>query len=235
MTRQINLYNPALRLQREWLTGKTFLGAVVLLLLALGLRGTLLWLENRQLGDDVRQVSSALEKQQAELARLNEEISQRKVSKEAESTLRNAEAALQGREQVREALSDGELGSSGGFSSYLKAFARQARDGLWMVGLQLSEGGRNIALEGRTTQPDEIPLYIRGLNEEPTLRGRSFAALNVRRVGTEDKPAAAPAPGAPAEKEQDTQKKLPPYHEFHLSASAPDAATAAPPATQRRP
>lgn len=226
MSRQINLYNPALRMQREWLTGRTLLGAALVLLLALGLRGALLWQDNRRLADETQQIGAQLERQQAELTRLNEQISQRQVSKETATALRNAEAALQGREQVRQALSGGKLGSSEGFSGYLKAFARQARDGLWMVGLQLSGGGRNIALEGRTLDPDGIPPYIRGLNEEPTLRGRSFAALNVRRVGAEDKPSAAPAASAPSEKGQETQKTLPPYHEFHLSASTPEATPA---------
>lgn len=217
MSRQINLYNPALRIEREWLTARALLGVALVLLLTLGLRGAFLWQDNHRLANETRQISAQLEQQQAELARLNEQIGQRKISKEAETALRNAEAALQGREQVRQALSGGELGSSEGFSDYLRAFARQTRDGLWMVGLQLSAGGRNIALEGRTLNPDGIPPYIRGLNEEPTLRGRSFAALNVRRVDARDNPSTTPA-------EQDAQtQKTPPYHEFRLSASTPEA------------
>ncbi len=221
MSRQINLYNPALRIEREWLTARTLSGTALVLLLALGLRGAFLWQDNRRLADETRQIGAQLEQQQAELTRLNEQISQRKMSKEAETALRNAEAALQGREQIRQALSGDELGSSEGFSDYLKAFARQTRDGLWMVGLQLSDGGRNIALEGRTLNPDGIPPYIRALNEEPTLRGRSFAALNVHRIDAEDKSAAAATP--PAEKAGEAQKMLPPYHEFRLSASMPQA------------
>lgn len=227
MTRQINLFNPALRLRREWLTGVTLmigLGTLAVLLSAYG--GVLQW-QHSQLNAEALRTAAELQQTQEELAKFNEEAGQRKLSKEVEIALQRAEAALRGRERVREALDGGLLGSSEGFSEYLRALARQSQSGLWLVGLQVAEGGRNLSLEGRTVNPDQIPGYIRGLNTEVLLRGRSFEAMNVQLVGDE-RPVPAQAAAA-AQPPQGEAARLPPYHEFLLAArpgSEPMAAAA---------
>lgn len=242
MTQQINLYNPALRIRREWLTGKWLLNGIGILAVLLGLYGGAVRWENQKLAEEASRSGAELGQRQAELARLNEELAQRKVDRETEALLLRAEAALQGRERVREALESGALGSSEGFAEFLRAFARQAQDGLWMVALQMAEGGRNITLEGRTQNPDRIPAYIRGLNGEPTLRGRSFEAMNVRLVAEDDKPAAGSArPVAQGEQgeqggqgDQGGAAKLPAYHEFMLAASGAKGGSDAPAAGDAR-
>lgn len=221
MAQQINLFNPALRAKREWLTGQWLLNGIGVMVVLLGLYGGVVRWENQRLTEESSRITAELGRMQDELTRLNQEISERKVGSETQAALRRAETVLQGRERVREALSSGALGSPEGFSEFLRAFARQAQDGLWMVGLQMAEGGRNITLEGRTVNPDQIPGYIRGLNGEPTLRGRSFEAMSVRLVGEDDKPAARPGSGdAAAPAGQDAAAKMPPFHEFHLAASS---------------
>lgn len=220
MTRQINLYNPTLRLKREWLTGASLLNGIGVMVVLLGLYGGVVRWENQQLTEEANRIGGELGGMQEEVTRLGQEIASRKVSNETQTALQQAEAALQGRERVQEALGSGALGSPEGFSEFLRAFARQTQDGLWMVGLQMAEGGRNITLEGRTLNPDQIPGYIRGLNSEPTLRGRPFQALNVQLVG-EDKPAMqAPVAVNAGQAAQDAVKKLPPFHEFMLTATA---------------
>ena len=224
MTQQINLFNPALRAKREWLTGKSLINGIGVMVVLLGLYGGVVRWENQRLMEESSRVGAELSGGQEELARLNQDIAQRKVSSETQAALQRAEAYLQGRERMREVLESGALGSQDGFSEFLRAFARQAQDGLWMVGLQMAEGGRNITLEGRTINPEQIPGYIRGLNSESTLRGRAFEALNVQLVG-DDKPAVrnAAQPASPAAQGsqggQEGEAKLPPFHEFMLTAS----------------
>lgn len=241
MTQQINLFNPALRAKREWLTGKSLILGLSVMVVLLGLYGGVVRWENQQLTEESTRVGAELSGGQEELARLNQDIAQRKVSSETQAALQRAEAALRGRERVKVALESGALGSQDGFSEFLRAFARQTQDGLWMVSLQMAEGGRNITLEGRTLNPEQIPGYIRGLNSEPTLRGRSFEALNVQLVG-DDKPAARPSTTvvaeAPAQGGGGGQEvaKLPLFHEFLLTAtvrSAADTAAGGPAAEAR--
>lgn len=219
MTQQINLYNPALRARREWLTGKTLLYGLGVLGVLLGLYGGVLRWHNQQLSEEANRISAQLARQKTELSRLNEEIEQRKLSSETQAALQHAEAVLRGRERVREALGSGDLGSSEGFSQFLRAFARQTQEGLWLVGLEVAEGGRNISLEGRTLNPDQIPAFIRGLNGEPTLRGRTFEALNLQLVTEAGKPAQTAVAAASATGSvQDGVTKIPSSHEFLLAA-----------------
>lgn len=216
MTRQINLFNPTLRLRREWLTGATLLAGLAVLAIFLAAYGGALYWQQQRLSEESARASVELQQLQDELAKFNEDISQRRLSKEIEGNLARAEAALRGRERVRQALQGGLLGSSEGFSEYLRAMARQSQSGLWLVGLQVADGGRGISLEGRTTNPDQIPGYIRALNTETSLRGRSFEAMNVQLIGDE-KPAQAAAATA-GQAAQGETVKLPPYHEFLLAA-----------------
>lgn len=223
MTRQINLYNPALRIKRQTLTARRLLaGLGVLVLLIAGYASVLRW-QNAQLSNESKAVAAELRQRQEELARVSGELSQRKVSKPVEAQLVRAEALLKGREQISKALESGALGSTEGFSEFLRAFARQTAPGLWLTGLQIAEGGRTVTLEGRTLNPDLIPGYIKMLSMEPALRGRSFEALNVRlsaddktenRAGTGSTAAAA----APKQGPSDAAKSIP-HHEFALNAT----------------
>ncbi len=74
MTRQINLYNPALRARREWLTGKWLLNGIGILIVLLGLYGGVVRWENQQLNEEAGRIGAELSQRQAELARLNEEL-----------------------------------------------------------------------------------------------------------------------------------------------------------------
>lgn len=225
MTRQINLFNPALRLKRAWLTGRSLLVGVGVFIVLLGLYGGVVRWENQRLQQEADRVNGGLSQMQDELTRLNQEHALRKVNPETEAALARAEAALLGRERVRDALESGALGSPEGFSEFLRAFARQAQESLWMVGLQMAEGGRNITLDGRTLNPDRIPGYILGLNGESILRGRSFEALNVQLMA-DDKQAPALRPTQAARTAEtaeqnagDATAKIPPYYEFQLAAT----------------
>ncbi len=104
MTRQINLYNPALRARREWLSGKSLLNGIGVMIVLLGLYGGVVRWQNQQLTDEANRVGAELSRRQSELARLNEELAQRKVGKETEAALRYAEAALQALQAEMEQL-----------------------------------------------------------------------------------------------------------------------------------
>lgn len=218
MRQQINLYNPALRMKREWLTGKFLLSAVGILIVLLGLYSGVLRWQNQQLSAEADSVGAELARRQEELARLNDVIAQRRVSAETQAALQRAEATLAARERIRDALGNVSLGSSEGFSEFLRAFARQTQDGLWLVGLRMAEGGHNITLEGRALDPDLIPGYIRGLSNEPKLRGRAFEALNLELVAKTDKQGAA-STAQTAEFGQAEAAKTLHFHEFLLAAT----------------
>ena len=73
-------------------------------------------------------------------------------------------------------------------------------EGLWLTGVTVSGGGRDIGIRGRTTDPATVPGYLARLTGEPLMQGKSFASLSISQpapvstTGADGKPATAPAP-----------------------------------------
>ena len=60
------------------------------------------------------------------------------------------------------------------------AFARQAPNGLWLTGFNITEGGNEVALQGRSVKPELVPLYVSQLKRENIMQGKSFSALQMQ-------------------------------------------------------
>jgi hypothetical protein len=80
----------------------------------------------------------------------------------------------------------GELGKGGpagpgGYSEYLRAFARQTVQGLWLTSIQIAEGGGQLTMSGRALQADLVPVLIGRLKQESVLRGRPLEGLAITR------------------------------------------------------
>lgn len=216
MSQQINLYNPLFRKRRAGFDASAMGFAL------LGLLAVLLALDGyarHRVGAAADQAAAAkrnLAADQAQVAKLTAELAARGTSKLLEDQLKQAEAELGARRRLKAAFESSALGSTEGFSRYMRAFARRAVDGLWITGFTL-EGASAIALSGRVLEPDLVPRYLARLAEEPLLKGARFGALQLSRPA----PAKAEAAGAPA--------AAPRWVEFELSAPlpAPVAATGA--------
>jgi hypothetical protein len=106
------------------------------------------------------------------------------------------ERQLKGEEEVLEVLQNGNLGNTQGYSGYMRAFARQTVNGLWLTEFGIKGAGKEMFLGGRTLRPELVPAYIRRLNQEGATQGRDFAALEMQRPKTEaaskDKPLRVP-------------------------------------------
>ena len=220
MSQQINLLNPALRKIRDWLVAApiaSFFGV----LLAIVAGAAML---SKTQADHVEQAAerqtTSLKLAQEKLTALAKVAAQTKPNPQIATELASARELLKGREEVMRLLEGGMIGSTGGFAEYLRGFARQTTEGLWLTGFTIGAGGEEMEIRGRMTNPAALSEYIRRLNHERVFQGRSFAALNIRRTeeGTVRKDAAAaPSAKSPA---------LPAYVEFVLtpSISAPAAA-----------
>ena len=194
MSQQINLYNPLLLKQKKIFSAKTM--AQALGLIGLGLiavygyayyQVTLLQMETEYAAKRHAAV-------QARLTRITQQFGPRQKSADLELNIKRAEAELQALTEVQAALKQGGLVSASGFSPYLKAFARQAVEGLWLTGF--SATGSEMAINGRTLRPGLVPDYIHRLSSEQVMQGRKFAMLEMRQpdaIATKDgKTVAAP-------------------------------------------
>lgn len=215
MSQQINLFNPALRQQRARLNsgnlGLAVAGVLVLLVAFTVFSG---WRADR-LNAEAQALDAQLKGEQARLASLSRQVAEQKPDAKIAGELAQAEGLLAARKEVVSVLESGVIGKTEGYSENMRAFARQSVAGLWLTGFAISGGGNDMEIHGRTLSAESVPAYIRRLNAEKVFSGRSFAALNMKRVVEEAaaKPVSDPAPKVAV------PPLPPPYIEFSLSSA----------------
>lgn len=196
---QINLYNPALRRQRVWLT----LGNVLLLagLFGLGLAAAGLVLHRQAAAKQelVQALEPRLLAARAETFQLGAALSGGASGEAATRELADLRQQLATRGEVLAALQGGagidsvRGRSTVGFADYLRGLARQTVSGLWLTGFSVAQGGGGMAVRGRMLAVDRLPEYIKRLNGELSFKGRQFVSLNISRA----EPANSGAAGTP--------------------------------------
>lgn len=202
MAQQINLYNPALRRQREWLSlnGVALAAAVFALLLAVA--GGVLRVQAGQRAQAVLALDGELGAARARLA----QVAGAGGVAASEAQLKTLEEMLAARREVLAALQSGgglSPEATTGFADYLRGLARQTVNGLWLTGFSVAQGGEGMEIRGRMLVADRLPDYIRRLNAEKIFAGRQFVSLQVER---------------PADREARRVAGLTPFNAFVLTA-----------------
>ena len=177
MPQQINLLDDSLLRRPELLGSTAGLIALVATLVAsatltLGLHA--MSAQTLELGRATEQQLSAL---QARVVAVGSAPSSRPAAELAR--LRSIES---GQRRTRAALDSGQAGGTQGYSGYLLALSRQSQGRLWITGFSVAPDGRSLELDGRMTDPRQLPDYLRRLNGEPLFKGREFAQLSLKTI-----------------------------------------------------
>ncbi|OYW19818.1 MAG: hypothetical protein B7Z52_03060 [Burkholderiales bacterium 12-64-5] len=216
MSRQINLFNAALLPPRPVLTAsQVVLGWAVVLLTGLGIYG---WLTTQAvtLRGAERAAAANVQALQADIVQLGSKGTGRKPSAALVARVAQRQTLLGARQGTMRKLTGGALGDTAGHARYLRAFARQSVDGLWLTGITVDGPGTAISVQGRTLDPERVPDFLDRLAREPVLSGHGFDHLQMQRPV----PAAGAAPGA-------VPAATPQYVEFSVE-TRPTAAAAVP-------
>jgi hypothetical protein len=207
VSQQINLFNPIFLKQKKYFSALTMvqgLGMILAGALALSVFANF---QLTNLEKDAAASSQQLKTTQAQLATVTASMVQRTKSKALEEQIRKAEADVASLQAVFDILNKGEVGNTKGYSEYMRAFARQIGDGLWLTGFNIGGSGNDIGIQGRALRPELVPAYINRLKHEQVMQGKSFATLEMQ---------------VPAEKSDATGKSVqssPGYIEFNLRSS----------------
>lgn len=192
MSRQhLNLFDPALKPQKEWLSLANVVLATVIVLMLLMVLGS--WgryqegVELARLKSQERQLKVTQE-QLVELAAMQ---ASRRTDPGLEKDLANLKLLLGQKQQVLALLDSGVVGQSEGFSTLMEALARQVPEGLWLQGFDVQSGNRAMVLHGGMIAEPLLPQFVLALNQEPHLKGKYFSTLLVTPVQH-----ATSAPGA---------------------------------------
>lgn len=196
MSAQINLYHPRFLKKRDLLTLTNVAAASVVMLLVV--LGGGIWASNTLAAKQAEATAAS-----AEFKAIKDQFDatakaagERKPSPQMAADVVNAELLLQRREEIVRVLESGAVGNSVGFADYLRGFARQAPEGLWLTGFVIGSGGNDMEIHGRMLSSVALPDYIRRLGTEAAFRGRNFAALTLDH--SDKKPVAVSAAVSPA-------------------------------------
>ena len=217
MSQQINLFNPIFLRQKKHFSAVTMvqaLGVIVLAVLGLYLYSLF---EFRGLKQESIKVMAQLTTTQQQLAKVTAEYAPRKKNPAQEEALKKAQAELDALKLAMTRLKQDEFGDRKGYSDYLRAFARQIVNGLWLTGFSIRGAGSAIGIQGRTLQPESVPAYMNRLKQETVLQGKSFATLEMEQSKPERE-----APGT-----AEGKKETPQFIEFDLRSMGVEKAPAA--------
>jgi hypothetical protein len=188
MSAQINLYHPRYLRHRDPLTLNNVALVTGVCYLVLAAAAVWAWQGMVQRRDAAVAAESQLKAVREQLVASAKVLAQRKSDPKVQVELDRAEALLRSRAEIARLLEGGAIGSSGGFADFLRGFARQTSEGLWLTGFTVGNGGSDIEIRGSMLDPGLLPDYIRRLGSEKAFQGRSFAALTMSRP----EPAVAP-------------------------------------------
>lgn len=208
MSLQINLLNPLLKKQPSYFSLSTMLQALGFIML-----GSLLFYgyaiyQERQLNKQFNEDTKRFEAEKARMMLLEAEFSPQQSNQELQQEIQQLEKKLNTQSELIETLKSSAGGNAAGYSEYMRAFSRQAVQGLWLTGFKVVGDGAEISLSGAALDPELLPVYIQRLGKEAIMQGKTFSTLQIH-VGAEKEPSALSLP----------------YHvEFMLSSAQDDKA-----------
>lgn len=181
MSAQINLYHPRFLKQHDSLSLGNAAIAAAALYTVLAMAGGWAWYNAATRGQEAAAVEVQLKAARQDLEAATKAAATRKASPQLVAELDSAEARLRRLGDIARLLESGAIGSTGGFADYLRGFARQVPDGLWLTEFTIQSGGNDMEIRGSMLNAAALPDYIRRLGTEKVFKGRNFAALTMSR------------------------------------------------------
>lgn len=230
MTQQINLINLELRKKRDLLTAAPLSIAfgVVLVIVFAAFMVAQQRANTVQAEADKR--TAELKQAQDQMQELSKKIAETKPDPRLAEELEHARTLLNLREEIIQTLEGGVFGKGGGYSEFMRGFARQAPRDLWLTGFVLRSEDASIEIRGSMLKPAALPEFIRRLGDEAAFKGIGFASLLVGRTtqeitkeGAGQPAAAAPPPPLPSSSHPPSSTGTP------ASSAAAGATKAGPP------
>jgi len=181
VSQQINLFNPLFLEKKKYFSVVAMTQALGLIVLGLAVFYGFAFWQDRNLARQTGESGHAYEQQKLQFAKVGAELSPERREAQLDQDLKSIEAGIALRQSLLRELGTGGFAGPTGYSEYLRAFARQTVQGLWLTSIQVGEGGGQLVMSGRALEADLVPVLIGRLKQESVLRGRPLEALAITR------------------------------------------------------
>jgi Flp pilus assembly protein TadB len=202
MSQQINLFNPIFLKQKKYFSVVTMLQALGLIVLGSAVFYAYAVYQVAQLSRQAEETTKRYAAEQVRLANYSNEFSLQRSGQMLEDELKQVEAQAKSQDAVLTTLKSGIIGNTEGYSEYMRAFARQSVNGLWLTAFDIVGDGVQMSLSGAVVNPQLVPSYIQRLGKEKIMRGKTFSTLQMQQP------------------KKDGDRLVPRYVEFNLRSIA---------------
>ena len=212
MSQQINLFNPIFMKQRKYFSLLAMLQALGMII-----AGSLIFYgyaiyQVEQLNRQSQENTKRYNAEQLRLERYVAEFSPQQSNQLLQVEVQRLEKQAAEQNELVETLKSGVLGNTIGYSEYMRAFARQVVQGLWLTGFKVTGDAAQISLSGGVVNPELLPAYIQRLGNERIMQGKTFSTLKMQQSKADEGAGPGQSPASAARR----------YVEFTLYSS-PDS------------
>ncbi len=181
MQQQINLYQPDDASVSDPFSARAMLVVVIItLLLMVSFYVVLLW-KKEQIQTDINELRMQSEQTQAIVEKLEQTVSKLTDSKKDKQQLAYLKKVYASKQRALDELSSMVSGNSKGLSSYFAALARKNMETVWFDTINVYSGGKEILLEGQTTDARSLPELVSSLKDESAFQGVNFRMFKAQR------------------------------------------------------
>ncbi len=186
MTQQINLYRPIFRKQEKKFSAKAMAQAGGAIVGGIVVIFALMWWQVSGQREELRSTDKQLASATKRLDEAATKFGAGAGTKSIEDEVANLEKQIAARLRIRDLLTRGLFSNTTGYSDYFVAFARQHVPGIWLTGFDITGAGEDMRLQGRTTNPAQVPRYVQRLSSEQVLAGKEFQVFVMSRSPKKD-------------------------------------------------
>lgn len=180
MSQQINLFNPIFLKQKKYFSVLTMLQALGLIALGSVLFYGYALYQIRLLSQQADEMSRRYAAEQTRLTNFANEFSPQRSSQMLEEELNQLTKQAAAQDALLALLKSGAIGNTEGYSEYMRAFARQTINGLWLTAFDIIGDGSQMSLSGAVLNPQLVPTYIQRLGNEKIMHGKTFATMQMQ-------------------------------------------------------
>ncbi|HKQ30048.1 MAG TPA: hypothetical protein VJS66_02075 [Burkholderiales bacterium] len=173
MMQQVNLYRPIFRKQEKKFSAVAMLQASTAMLAGVVVIYALMYWQVHGLRNEIKEADKRFASANK---RMDDAIKQLGTDsgKPVEEEIVQLEQQVAARLRVREALNRGLFSNTAGYSDFFVAFARQHVPSVWITGFNIVGAGEDMRMQGRTTDPAQVPRYMQRLSTETKIAGKEF-------------------------------------------------------------
>jgi len=204
MSQQINLYDAAFQKEKKPFSAAAIAGSLAAITLAFVAT-------HAYLASQVGGIEEALRQSDKSLTALRDQVALLAAQSTAQGgvllveELARSEARLKGRRELLQDITTRVAPEAEGYSVLMTGLARRTLQGVWLTGFSVGDN-RRLEIKGGVLDAKLVPIYMRALNDEESIRGRSVTELAL--AAREDLAKPAPTPGAEAKGETPFQRPL---------------------------